>query len=102
MKHIFFIIISILLLCSCTCGHSDGEHIQNDTILCVVDKKQKMHKYNVVLHIIEPKYCVIVRNIENGNTIRINKKLFYNMFNEGDTIYEVVQHCPYYRIELKK
>ena len=30
------------------------------------------------------------------------KKIFYDMFEEGDTIYEIIQHCPRYKVELKK
>ena len=50
----------------------------------------------------ESKYNVKFRNIETGNTRTINRKLFYNQFAVGDTVYEIVQHCPYYRVELKK
>lgn len=86
---------------NCGCGHKEGEHIPNDTILCVVDYKAKIWNYNVVLKIPEWKYKVTFRNIQTGNTSVIHKKLYYNMFNEGDTIYEIVQHCPYYKVELK-
>ena len=100
MKHIFAFIFCLIMI-SCGCGHKEGEHIPNDTILCVVDHKSKLWNYNVVLHISEWKYKVKFRNIQTGNTSVIHKKLFYDMFNEGDTIYEIVQHCPYYRVELK-
>lgn len=96
------IFIFCLLIMSCGCGHKDGEHIPNDTILCVVDKKYNNLQYNVVLHIMQFHYNVKFRNIETGNTKIIDRKLFYDMFNEGDTIYEIIQHCPYYRVELKK
>ena len=87
---------------SCRCGHKDGEHVPNDTILCVVDKKSKNLSYNVVLKILETEYNVKFHNLETGKTKTIDKKIFYNMFEEGDTIYEIVHHCPYYNIELKK
>ena len=89
MKHIFAFIFCLIMI-SCGCGHKEGEHIPNDTILCVVDHKSKLWNYKVKF-----------RNIQTGNTSVIHKKLFYDMFNEGDTIYEIVQHCPYYRVELK-
>jgi hypothetical protein len=87
---------------SCGCGHKEGEHDPNDTILCVVDKKSRDASYNIVLKIMRIEHNVKFRNLETGNTTTINKKIFYNMFEEGDTIYEIIQHCPRYRVELKK
>lgn len=96
------IFIFYLVMISCECEHKDNEHVPNDTLLCVVDKKSKNFSYNVVLHIMECKYNVKFRNIETGNCRTINRKLFYDTFNIGDTIYEIVRHCPSYRVELKK
>lgn len=96
------IFIFCLLLIGCRCGHKDGKHVPNDTILCVVDNKSEDITYNVVLHIMESEYNVKFRNIETDNTRTINRKLFYNQFEIGDTIYEIVHHCPYYKVELKK
>lgn len=101
MKNLIIFVFCLLII-SCGCGHKDGEHVPNDTILCVVDKKSEDITYNVVLHMMESEYNIKFRNIETGNTRTINRKLFYNQFAVGDTIYEIVQHCPYYRVELKK
>ena len=101
MKKIFIFLICLIMI-SCGCGHKEGEHVPNDTILCVVDKKSRDASYNIVLKIMRIEHNVKFRNLETGNTTTINKKIFYNMFEEGDTIYEIIQHCPRYKVELKK
>lgn len=101
MKKILVFILVVFLVCSCGCGHKEGEaHTPNDTILCVVDKTSKDLVYNVVIHIVEYEYYVEIRNIETGNKRKFESELFFNMFNDGDTIYQIVQHCPYYRVKL--
>lgn len=99
MKKLLFVLF-VLVMTSCGCGHKDGEHVPNDTILCIVEKKSEDLTYNPVVHMMEYEYNVKFRNLETGKTRTIDKKLFYNMFEQGDTIFEIVQHCPYYRVEL--
>ena len=99
MKKLLIFIVCIIFI-GCRCGHKDGEHLQNDTICCVVDKKYKAIEYNVILQMTEFTYNVKFRNIETGNKVTINRKTYYDIFEQGDTIYEVVQHCPYYKVKF--
>lgn len=96
------IFIFCLIMIGCECGHKENEHVPNDTILCHIDKKSKDFYYDVVLHMPTFEYNVSIRDLETGKSKTVDRKSFYDAFNEGDTVYEIVHHCPSYRVELKK
>lgn len=96
------IFIFCLIIIGCECGHKEGEHIPNDTILCRIDKKSEDFYYNIILHMPTFEYNVKIRNLETGECRTVDRKSFYDAFNEGDTVYEIIHYCPYHDVELKK
>ena len=102
MKPTILLTLLSFLVVSCGCGHKDTEHVPDETIPCVVDNKSRDSVFNPVIQMNEWEYNVTFRNIETGNTLKINKRIFYEQFEVGDTVYQIVHHCPNYKVEIKK
>jgi len=103
MKRIIVFLFVCIMICSC--GHTGNTSEQcepNDTITCVVERKSSYISWDIVLQMPKTDNTVTLRNIKTNKQRKIFNTSYYNKFKEGDTVFEIVHHCPYFVKIVKK